>query len=137
MQNMLGAVLLRTSVLQVVDKLRVILEDSLHLGVELLQVEPGHGVHQESAHHRHERDDEQGHDEHELHVKAAEHGSTPFLGWILSGDAVDAENMKRPLGIFGFRNEFPFDHLVIVLGLVIGHHRKSCFCGNYSTDSSL
>ena len=67
-----------SGVLEVVEELGVVLKDLLHLGIELVHVEPGHRVDQEGPHHRHQRDDEQCHDEHELHMKAAEHGAAPF-----------------------------------------------------------
>ena len=73
--DLLGAILLvRGGVLQIVIEVGVILEHRLHLGVELIQVEPGYRVHQKGPHHGHEGDDEQCHNEHQLHVQGAEHG---------------------------------------------------------------
>lgn len=59
------AALLRGLGAQGVDEVGVALAEGLaHLRVEVVNVEVGHAGHQERAHHRHERGDEQQHDEH-------------------------------------------------------------------------
>ena len=48
-----------------------------HLGIEVLRVVIGNRIDQKCTYHRHQGDNQQRHDEHELHVQASKHGDTP------------------------------------------------------------
>ena len=64
--------------LEVADKIHVVLAEGVaDLLIEFVNVVAGHGVHEERAHHHHQRHDEQHHDEHQLHMERAKHTPSP------------------------------------------------------------
>jgi hypothetical protein len=55
-----------------------ILEGIAHLLVEPFQIKPGDAVDQEGAHDRHQGKDQKQHDQNQLHMQTAKHGTPPF-----------------------------------------------------------
>ena len=47
-----------------------------HLAVKIVDIVSRNGVHQECTHHRHQRNDEQHHDKHQLHMQTSAHERT-------------------------------------------------------------
>ena len=71
-----GVLLTLDGSLQVLPEVRVA-KGLGHLGIEVLRVVIGNRIDQKCTYHRHQGDNQQRHDEHELHVQASKHGDTP------------------------------------------------------------
>ena len=81
--NPLSAVfLIFISALQVPQE-GLIGESSLHLGMKIPQIIAHHRVDKEGPHNRHQRHDEQHHNENQLHMQTAKHEGTPPFRFIL------------------------------------------------------
>ena len=71
-----GVLLTLDGSLQVLPEVRVA-KGLGHLGIEVLRVVISNRIDQKCTYHRHQGDNQQRHDEHELHVQASKHGDTP------------------------------------------------------------
>ena len=78
---------------QVPDELRVLAEHLHHLGVELIEVEPVHGVDQKGPGDGHQADHQQNHNQHQFNVQAAQRGSPPLCP---AGSRLLLEVVSRP-----------------------------------------
>jgi hypothetical protein len=64
--------------LQVADKLSIVSEYINYLSVEIIQIKSHNGVNKKGADYRHQRHNEQYHNEYQLHVQASKHGFGTF-----------------------------------------------------------